>query len=240
MSSLTRKLEARANVTISYEALNVFINIESSIDTIEKFIAFDFTWMLFNHIVVSELNNLKTKTIKVEYVLFVSKIQRVVSFLAFRERDFVMMSRFISKCFENLRCELIMILDLFSQRLRESIDWIFFKINFFWFNCDFASSTFDFVNFIFMSVKMIKNINETKQKCNWIRSKTMIRQWKSTRWNFKVNSFFIFLFKTWNFNIVWCWYRWRESLIFFSLKKSFERRINASSLSSTLLDRYVI
>ena len=62
---------------------------------------------------MSELNDSKTKTIKIKYIFFVSKIQRVISFLAFDEKNFVVMSRFISKSFKNLKCEFIIRLDLF-------------------------------------------------------------------------------------------------------------------------------
>ena len=61
----------------------------------------------------AKLNNSKTKTIKIKYIFFVSKIQLMISFLAFDERNFIVMSRFISKSLENLRCEFIIRFDLF-------------------------------------------------------------------------------------------------------------------------------
>ena len=197
MNSLTRKLKTRTNMTISYETLNVFINDELSINTIDEFITFDFSLNVFQlccHERIewfedeNDQNWIHTFCLESTTNDFVSRIERE-KFCCNVARHFEKISRnwdanlsFVSTCFYNV-CVKISI-EFFSKSIS------------LWFNCDFASSTFDFMIFIFMKIKMTKNINEIKQKCNWIKSKMMIRQWKSTKYDFKINFSLIFSFKT--------------------------------------------
>ena len=99
LSALTRKLETRAHVTVSYEALNILVDIELSISSINEIVAFSFIKMFFNRVIVSQLNESKIKTIWIEHVLLFSKVQRVISFLTFDERNSIMMSSFTAKRF---------------------------------------------------------------------------------------------------------------------------------------------
>ena len=66
-----------------------------------------------DYAVMSELNDLKMKTVWIKYVLSVLEIQEVISLFTFSERDLTMMLHFTAECLKDLRCKLILSFSLF-------------------------------------------------------------------------------------------------------------------------------
>ncbi len=61
----------------------------------------------------------------------------------------------------------------------------------------------------FMKVKICKDAEITKNKCNWAEFKMMIYDWNFITLMLKMSKMrfsTILRFKTWVFRIVWCWY----------------------------------
>ncbi len=60
LSSLFQELKTCAHVTVLYKALNILINVWSSVNLTDQFIIFYSFWMIINNIIMSELNDTKT------------------------------------------------------------------------------------------------------------------------------------------------------------------------------------
>ncbi len=60
LSSLFKELETCVHVIVLYEALNIFINVWSSVNLIDQFITFCSFWMIIDDIIMSKLNDMKT------------------------------------------------------------------------------------------------------------------------------------------------------------------------------------
>ncbi len=78
-----------------------------------------------------------------------------------------------------------------------------------WFSWDLMFSTLNSSISRFMRVKICKDAEIIKNRCNWTESRVMICDWsfitlisKMSRARFSTIS----RFKTWVFRIVWCWY----------------------------------
>ncbi len=87
----------------------------------------------------------------------------------------------------------------------------------------------------FMKSRICKDAEITENRCNWTEFKAMICDWRFMTLTLKIRFSTILKFKTWIFRIVWCWYWCQESNVFFSLKRSSERRVKAFNLSLILL-----
>ena len=106
-----------------------------------------------------------------------------------------------------------------------------------WSSWDLTSSTSNFLISRFIKARICESAEIIENKYNWTESRMMICDWsfmtlmsKMSRARFLT----ILRSKTWVFRIVWCWYWCQEWNVFFSLKKSSERRVRAFNLSLIL------
>ncbi len=130
----------------------------------------------------------------------------------------------ISTCFYNVWVKM---LAESSSRFRMS-----------WFSWNLIFLTLNSLISKFMKIKIYKDAEIIKNRCNWTESKVMICDWsfmtlmlKMLKMRFST----ILKSKTWIFRIVWCWYWCQELNVFFSLKKFSEQCVKAFNLSSILL-----
>jgi len=130
----------------------------------------------------------------------------------------------ISTCFYNVW---VRMLAESSSRFRVS-----------WSSWDLTFSTSNSSISRFIRTRICKSAKIIENRCNWTEFKAMICNWNFMTLMLKmlrVRFLTILRFKTWVFRIVWCWYWCQESNVFFSLKRSFERRVKAFNLSLILL-----
>ncbi len=60
LSSLFKELEMNRYVIVTYKVLNILVDVELSINSINQFITFCSFWMIINNTIMSELNYAKT------------------------------------------------------------------------------------------------------------------------------------------------------------------------------------
>ncbi len=59
LSSLSKELKTYAHIIVLYKALNILINVWSSVNLIDQFITFCSFWMIIDDIIMNELNDTK-------------------------------------------------------------------------------------------------------------------------------------------------------------------------------------
>ncbi len=94
-----------------------------------------------------------------------------------------------------------------------------------WFSWDLTSLMLNSLISRFMKVKIHEDAEIIKNRCNWTEFKMMICDWNFMTLMLKMSKtrfLIISKSKTWVFRIVWCWYWYQESNVFFFLKRSSE------------------
>ena len=103
-----------------------------------------------------------------------------------------------------------------------------------------SGSGFSVFNFI--GARLMSDKSWTGDRCNWMRSKMTVLHCKLRILSSKTfwRSSWILRSKTWDFSTVWCWCKWRESWVSFSLGRSSDWWVKASGLPLAFPGQYVI
>ena len=107
LDSLIRGFYSRVDIIVTDETLDIPIDIRLLVDAANKFVILRSSRVATSDAIIGQLDNSKAEAVRVRDIFLSSKVQRLVTFLVFREGDSAIIASSTSESIKDLRSEAI-------------------------------------------------------------------------------------------------------------------------------------